>query len=218
MFYFTADFNLSCITNSLNDMMKIKTLLILALMLITIGCQKTPTINQAMEQMGREKMKKIEKEGFPRFQKQIINNLKYPESYEAISTDMSIVTSNMILHNSRMFVTLRDLERTTRNYKEEFGNDTTSQEARNELEAIHFLTEEALEKASIISNSPIDFEGIEVYHQFYANDRPNHKAKKGYHIIFHKDNRTTLLCDHDEFLRIKAFAKELLKDTPYGID
>lgn len=218
MFYFTADFNLSCITNSLNDMMKIKTLLILALMLITIGCQKTPTINQAMEQMGREKMKKIEKEGFPRFQKQIINNLKYPESYEAISTDMSIVTSNMILYNSRMFVTLRDLERTTRNYKEEFGNDTTSQEARNELEAIHFLTEEALERASIISNSPIDFEGIEVYHQFYANDRPNHKAKKGYHIIFHKDNRTTLLCDHDEFLRIKAFAKELLKDTPYGID
>lgn len=218
MFYFTADFNLSCITNSLNDMMKIKTLLILALMLITIGCQKTPTINQAMKQMGREKMKKIEKEGFPRFQKQIINNLKYPESYEAISTDMSIVTSNMILYNSRMFVTLRDLERTTRNYKEEFGNDTTSQEARNELEAIHFLTEEALERASIISNSPIDFEGIEVYHQFYANDRPNHKAKKGYHIIFHKDNRTTLLCDHDEFLRIKAFAKELLKDTPYGID
>ena len=198
--------------------MKIKTLLILALMLITIGCQKTPTINQAMEQMGREKMKKIEKEGFPRFQKQIINNLKYPESYEAISTDMSIVTSNMILYNSRMFVTLRDLERTTRNYKEEFGNDSTSQEARNELEAIHFLTEEVLEKANTISNSPIDFEGIEVYHQFYANDRPNHKAKKGYHIIFHKDNRTTLLCDHDEFLRIKAFAKELLKDTPYGID
>ena len=197
-------------------MMKIKTLLILALMLITISCRQTPTINQAIEQVGREKMKKIEKEGFPRFQKQIINNLKYPESYEAISTDMSIVTSNMIMYDSDLFVTLRDLERTIRNFKEEFGNDSTSQEARKELEAIHFLTEEALKKANIISNSPIDFEGIEVYHQFYANDRPNHKAKKGYHIIFHKDDRTTLLCDHDEFLRIKAFARELLKDTPYS--
>ena len=195
-------------------MMKIKTLLIFALMLITIGCRQTPTINQAIEQVGREKMKKIEKEGFPRFQKQIINN--YPESYEAISTDMSIVTSNMIMYDSDLFVTLRDLERTIRNFKEEFGNDSTSQEARNELEAIHFLTEEALKKANIIRNSPIDFEGIEVYHQFYANDRPNHKAKKGYHIIFHKDDRTTLLCDHDEFLRIKAFARELLKDTPYS--
>ena len=197
-------------------MMKIKTLLILALTLLTIGCRQTPTIDQAMEQVGREKMKKIEKEGFPRFQKQIINNLKYPESYEAISTDMSIVTSKMIMYDSDLFVTLRDLERTTRNFKEEFGNDTTSQEARNELEAIHFLTEEVLEKASIINSSPIDFEGIEVYHQFYANDRPNHKSKKGYHIIFHKDNTTTLLCDHEEFLRIKAFAKELLKDTPYS--
>lgn len=197
-------------------MMKIKTLLILALMLITMGCRQTPTINQAMEQVGREKMKKIEKEDFPRFQKQIINNLKYPESYEAISTDMSIVRSDMVLYNSGMFVTLRDLERTTRNFKEEFGNDSTSQEARNELEAIHFLTEEVLEKANTISNSPIDFEGIEVYHQFYANDRPNHKSKKGYHIIFHKDNTTTLLCDHEEFLRIKEFAKELLKDTPYS--
>ena len=129
---------------------------------------------------------------------------------------MSIVRSDMIMYDSGLFVTLRDLERTTRNFKEEFGNDTTSQEARNELEAIHFLTEEVLEKASIINSSPIDFEGIEVYHQFYANDRPNHKSKKGYHIIFHKDNTTTLLCDHEEFLRIKAFAKELLKDTPYS--
>ena len=81
-------------------MMKIKTLLILALMLLTIGCRQTPTIDQAMEQVGREKMKKIEKEDFPRFQKQIINNLKYPESYEAISTDMSIVRSDMVLYNS----------------------------------------------------------------------------------------------------------------------
>lgn len=196
--------------------MKIKTLLILVLMLLTIGCQKTPTIDQAMEQVGRKKMKQVEKEGFPRFQKHIINNLKYPESYEAISTDMSIVTSDMIMYDSDLFVTLRDLERTTRNFKEEFGNDSTSQEARSELDAIQFLTEAVFEKANLISNSPIDFEGIEVYHQFYADDRPNHKTKKGYHIIFHKDNRTTLLCDHDEFLKIKAFAKELLKDTPYS--
>ena len=40
-------------------MMKIKTLLILALMLLTMGCRQTPTIDQAMEQVGREKMKKI---------------------------------------------------------------------------------------------------------------------------------------------------------------
>lgn len=196
--------------------MKIKTLLILALMMLTIGCQPTPTVNQAIESVARKKMKFIEKEGFPRFQKQIINNLKYPESYEAISTDMSIVTSDMIIYDSNLFVTLRDLERTTRNFKEEFGNDSTSQEAHNELDVIQTLTDAVYERANLINSSSIDFDGIDVYHQFYADDRPNHKAKKGYHIIFHKDNRTTLLCDHDEFLRIQAFARELLKDTPYS--
>lgn len=194
--------------------MKIKTLLILVLMLMTIGCQP-PTIDQAIEKVGREKMKKIEKEDFPRFQKQIINNLKYPKSYESISTDMSIVTSDMMMYNSELFVTLRDLERTTRNYKEDFGNDTTSQEARAELEVIKTLTDDVYEQVDAINNSPIDFEGIEVYHQFYANDRPNHKSKKGYHIIFHKDKRTTLLCDHDEYVKIKSFAEQLLKDTPH---
>ena len=134
-------------------MMKIKTLLILALMLITISCRQTPTINQAIEQVGREKMKKIEKEGFPRFQKQIINNLKYPESYEAISTDMSIVTSNMIMYDSDLFVTLRDLERTIRNFTEESENDSPSQQPRNQMEAIHFLTEDALTKQQHVRNN-----------------------------------------------------------------
>ena len=67
---------------------------------------------------------------------------------------------------------------------------------------------------TIKKRSP-EFEGIDVYHQFYANDRPDHKVKKGYHIIFHKDDRTTLLCDHDEFLRIKTFTRKLLNEPPF---
>jgi hypothetical protein len=161
-------------------------------------------------------MEQIEKEGLPHIQKMIVNNLKDPESYEPISTDMSIVTSDMIIYDSDAFIALRDLERSIRDFKETYGNDSTSEEARNELHSMQNMEDVVYQRYKITKRLPPEFEGIDVYHQFYANDRPNHKTKKGYHIIFHKDNTTTLLCDHDEFLRIKAFAKELLKDTPYS--
>ena len=195
--------------------MKTKTLLIVMLMLLTIGC-KQQTHQDGIEAMAREKMEYIEKKGFPRIQKQIVNNLKYPESYEPISTDMSIVTCDMIIFNTDAFIDLRNLERDTREFNEKYGNDSTSQEARNALHAMQTMKDNALYICKAVSKRPPEFEGINVYHQFYANDRPGHKAKKGYHIIFHKDNTTTWLCDHDEYLRIKAFAKELLKDTPYS--
>lgn len=195
-------------------MMKIKTLLMVALILLTVGC-KPQTRQQLIEKFGREKMEYIEKEGFTRIQKQIVNNLKNPKSYEPISTDMSIVTSDMVIYDSYAFVALRDLERATRNFNEEFGNDTTSQEARSELDVIQNLKNVLQDRVNYANALPGRFEGIDVYHQFYAEDRPGHKSKKGCHVIFHKDNRITLLCDHDEFLRVKAFATELLKEPPF---
>ena len=191
--------------------MKIKTLLLMALVLLTIGCAR----EQSIEKLGREKMEQIEKEGFPHIQKMIVNNLKDPESYEPISTDMSIVTSDMIIYDSDAFIALRDLERSIRDFKETYGNDSTSQEARNELHSMQAMKDVVFDRFNTIKKRSPEFEGIDVYHQFYANDRPGHKAKKGYHIIFHKDDRTTLLCDHDEFLRIKTFTRELLNEPPF---
>ena len=196
-------------------MMKIKTLLMLALILLTVGC-KPQTRQQRIEKFGREKMDYIEKKGFPKVQKMIVNNLKNPKSYEPISTDMSIVTSDMVIYDSYAFVALRDLERATRNFNEEFGNDTTSQEARSELDAMQNLKDVLLDRVKYANILPGRFEGIDVYHQFYADDKPGHQVKKGYHFIVHKDNNNiTLLSDNDELLRVKAFATEFLKIPPY---
>lgn len=195
-------------------MVKIKTLLMMALMFLAIGCQQL-TREQIIEKQAHEKMKQIEKEGLQRIQQQIVNNLKYPESYESISTDMTIVTSDMVIYDSHAFVALRDLDRAMKNFNELYGNDSTSQEARNELYAMKTMRGIVRDRAHVLGNRPVEFEGIDVYHQFYANDRPGHKAKKGYHYIFHKGNRTTLLCDDEEFQRVKTFARQMLKDAPY---
>ena len=196
-------------------MMKVKTLLLMALVLLTIGCKEQDR-GQRIENLAQKKMEHIEKEGFQHIQKMIVNNLKEPESYEPISTDMSVVTTDMIIYDSDAFIALRGLERATREFNETYGNDSTSQEARAELHVMQAMKDVVFDRFKVIRKLPVEFEGIDVYHQFYANDRPNHKTKKGYHIIFHKDDRTTLLSDHDEFLRIQTFARELLKDTPYS--
>ena len=62
---------------------------------------------------------------------------------------------------------------------------------------------------------PVELVGIDAYHQFYAEDQPGHQVKKGYHFIVYRDNRITLLCDHDEYQQVVTFARQLLKASPY---
>ncbi len=192
-------------------MMKMKTLLIFALMFLTIGCTQQSR-EEIAEKIGRAKIKKIEKNVNARIEKMVKGMLKYPESYQPISTEMSIVTNNMILYDSDAFVALRDLNNTIEDFNENYANDTTSQEARQELGAIQAMSEVVVGVANKIENRPVEFEAIDAYHQFYAEDRPGHQVKKGYHFVIHKDNRITLLCDHDEFLRIEAFTRELFNE------
>lgn len=140
--------------------------------------------------------------------------LIYPESYQPINTDMGIVTNNMIIYDSDAFLALHDLKNAIDDFDKNYGNDTTSQAARQELETIQAMTDVVVDVANKIENRPVEFEAIDAYHQFYAEDRPGHQVKKGYHFILHKDNRITLLCEHEELLRISAFTKELFGAPP----
>jgi len=194
-------------------MMKMKTLLIFALMFMTIGCTQQSR-EEIVEKIGRAKIKKIEKNVNARIEKMVKGMLKYPESYQPINTEMSIVTNDMIIYDSDAFIALRDLNNTIENFNENYANDTTSQAARQELEAIQAMSGVLLDKMITINNRPVEFEAIGAYHQFYAEDRPGHQVKKGYHFVIHKDNRITLLCDHDEFLSVVAFTKKLFGEPP----
>lgn len=194
-------------------MMKMKTLLIFALMFMTIGCTQQSR-EEIVEKIGRAKIKKIEKNVNARIEKMVKGMLKYPESYQPINTEMSIVTNNMIIYDSDAFIALRDLNNTIENFNENYADDTTSQAARQELEAIQAMSGVLLDKMITINNRPVEFEAIGAYHQFYAEDRPGHQVKKGYHFVIHKDNRITLLCDHDEFLSVVAFTKKLFGEPP----
>ncbi len=194
-------------------MMKMKKLLIFALMFMTIGCTQQSR-EEIVEKIGRAKIKKIEKNVNARIEKMVKGMLKYPESYQPINTEMSIVTNNMIIYDSDAFIALRDLNNTIENFNENYANDTTTQAARQELEAIQAMSGVLLDKMITINNRPVEFEAIGAYHQFYAEDRPGHQVKKGYHFVIHKDNRITLLCDHDEFLSVVAFTKKLFGEPP----
>ena len=195
-------------------MMKMKTFLMMALlMLVTIGC--TPQSREEIaEKIGHAKINKIEKKVNARIEKMVKGLLKYPESYQPINTDLGIVTNNMIIYDSDAFIALRDLKNAIDNFNENYANDTTSQAARQELEAIKAMSDVLLDVANKIENRPVEFEAIDAYHQFYAEDRPGHQVKKGYHFIIHKDNRITLLCDHEELLRVSAFTEELFGEPP----
>ena len=190
-----------------------KTLLIFALMFLTIGCTQQSR-EEIVEKIGRAKIKKIEKNVNARIEKMVKGMLKYPESYQPINTEMSIVTNNMIIYDSDAFIALRDLNNTIEDFNENYAEDTTSQAARQELEAIQAMSGVLLDKMITFNNRPVEFEAIGAYHQFYAEDRPGHQVKKGYHFVIHKDNRITLLCDHDEFLSVVAFTKKLFGEPP----
>jgi len=193
--------------------MKMKTFLIMALMLLTMGCTLQSREDIA-EKIGRAMIKKTEKSVNARIEKMVKGMLIYPESYQPINTDMGIVTNNMIIYDSDAFLALHDLKNAIDDFDKNYGNDTTSQAARQELETIQAMTDVVVDVANKIENRPVEFEAIDAYHQFYAEDRPGHQVKKGYHFILHKDNRITLLCEHEELLRISAFTKELFGAPP----
>lgn len=194
-------------------MMKMKTFLIMALMLLTMGCTLQSREDIA-EKIGRAMIKKTEKSVNARIEKMVKGMLIYPESYQPINTDMGIVTNNMIIYDSDAFLALHDLKNAIDDFDKNYGNDTTSQAAHQELETIQAMTDVVVDVANKIENRPVEFEAIDAYHQFYAEDRPGHQVKKGYHFILHKDNRITLLCEHEELLRISAFTKELFGAPP----
>jgi len=195
-------------------MKKTMTLLMMGLMLLTVGC-KRQTPEQIAVIIGRAQMKKIEKDINSRIQDMVVPKLKFPDSYQPISTDMSIVTSDMVIYDSQAFLALRDLNNTIKDFNENYANDTTSQEARQELDAIQAMADVLLDKINTFSSRPVEFEAIDAYHQFYAEDRPGHQVKKGYHFVIHKNNSITLLCDHDEFQQVKAFTRQLLNEPPF---
>ena len=187
----------------------------MVLMLLTTGCQKR-TPEQVAEIVGRAKINSVGKDVELRVQEITKSKLIHPESYQPISTDMSVVTSNMILYDSDAFVALRDLNRALEDFHKEYGNDTTSLGAREELKVMQAMVGVVYDRISAITKRPVRFEAIDAYHQFYVNDSHNHKVKKGYHFVIHKDNLITLLCDDDELSRVQAFAKRLLDFPPYN--
>lgn len=196
-------------------MNKIKTLLILTLMLLAIGCkQQTP--KQNIEKLGQEKMKALEKDGLSRIQKMIVDMLKYPESYQPISTDMSVVTNKMLIYDSDTFIALRDLNYAIKDFNEQYGNDNIPQSALQELEIIQNTGDLVRDKINVINNLPTEFEGIAVYHQFYANDHPNNVAKKGYHFVVHKNDKITLLCNHDDFSQVQTLIEQWFNYPSYS--
>ena len=194
--------------------MKTKFFLVLALMLLTVAC-KQYTREEVLEMVEQAQMKKVEKKVDSRIRKMVLDKLKYPESYQPISTDMSIVTSNMLIYDSQAFIALRDLNRAIENFHEEYGNDSTSQAARSELSAIQSIEAVVRDRDRVVGSRPVELVGIDAYHQFYAEDKPGHQVKKGYHFIVYNDNHITLLCDHDEYQQVVTFARQLLKASPY---
>ena len=196
-------------------MMKNLTYLMMVLMLLATGCKQQSREEILIELQGRKMMKKVEKDGFDRIKKFLENNLEYPESYQPIDTEYGIVTNHMILYDSDAFLALQDLNKVLENFHQNYGDDSTSEGALKELSVMRAMADVIRDKINEIDKRPLQFEGIDVYHQFYVNDLNNHQVKKGYHFIFHKDKRMTLHSTHDNFLKVQAFAKQLLNEAPY---
>lgn len=180
----------------------------LALVLMC-GC-KPQTPEQIAEKQGQLMRAKIENKIDELIKNTLEGTLEHPESYQPISTDLSYVMNNMVIYNSKTFVALRDLDYNIEDFHKKYGKKTHSLEAQKELETLKdrmgTLTDSLLE----IQKSPMEFEAIHAFHQFYSKDKLNRKLKRGYHFIIHKDNRITLLCDQEQLERVQAFAEKLL--------
>ena len=197
-------------------MMKTLTYLMIAMMLLAVGC-KEQTPEEIAEKQGRAMIKKHKQDIDVRIRELLLSRLEHPESYQPISTDLSIVTNNMIIYNTDAFHSLRDLNRSLKYYPEEYSNDSTSHDAITERNTMKAMVGVVCDKINAAGKRPVEYEGINAYHQFYVKDQHDSIVKKEYHFILHKDNRITLLSNHDEFVRVLTLLKQMINYPPYRI-
>lgn len=197
-------------------MKKTKTLLMLMLMVLAIGCVQK-TAEEKIEELGKEKMKALEQDDFSGIKKMVVGMLRYPESYKPISTDMEIVSNKMLIYDSRSFVALRNLHYAINHFNKKYGgNDSIPDSALAELNEIHTLGKLVQCKINELNDRPLQYEGIDVYLQFYAKDYYKNKVKTGYHFVVHEDDKITLLCNHDDFLHVQTLIKQWFDYTSYS--
>ena len=154
-------------------------------------------------------MKALKKDGYSDIREMIVNNLRYPESYKPISTDMSVVTTKMLIYDSKAFVALRDLHYAIKSFNKQYGgNDTLPKEALRELVIIENMGAVVHDRINAINDSTLEFEGIDVYHQFYADEEPNVMLRTGYHFVVHNNGKLTLLCNHEDFVLVQKLIKK----------
>lgn len=182
--------------------------IIVALLLFTACKPQSP--EEVAEKQGLAMKAKVEKNVDERIKKVLDEMLEHPDSYQPISTDMSLVMNNMVVYDSEAFVALRDLDHDIENFHKQYSKDSKSQQARNDLDSLKVRLQSVCDTLQAIQKRPVAFEAIDAFHQFYAKDKLNRKLKRGYHFIVHKDNRMTLLCDQEQMERVKAFAEKLL--------
>lgn len=188
-----------------------KYFLIIMVFVLMCGCKQLSP-EQIAEKQGLEMKVKVEKNVDEHIKKVLDGLLEHPDSYQPISTDLSLVMNNMVEYDSEAFVALRDLDHSIENFHKQQGNNTKSPQAQKEIENLKARVTGLSDTLQTIQKRPIAFEAIDAYHQFYAKDKLNRKLKRGYHFIIHKDNRITLLCDQEQMDRVKAFAKKLLAE------
>lgn len=178
--------------------------------LVLMCACKPQTREQIAQKMGDAMKQQVEKSANDRIKKMLQGILENPDTYRAISTDMSYVMNNMIIYDSEAFTALRDLDRSIQDFRKTYGNDTTSQAARNEREAMQSMVGVVVDKINQIKQRPVEFEGIDAFHKFSVEDKHKRRIERGYHFVIHKNNRITLLCDHEELQRVQAFTEQLL--------
>ena len=191
--------------------MKLSAYIMLGLMLLTVGCKQL-TVKEFVEKQGHEMMARVEKDADRRIESFLKDTLSltYPESYEPLSTDLSIVTNYMLIYDTKAFVALRDLSYALESFHEEHGdNDSITQEIQDELNVMRSMADVVCDRIHEIIKRPLKLRAIAAYHQFNVNDNDNQKVRKGYHFIFYKNNKITLLCNNDDFLRVEEFIKQL---------
>ena len=104
--------------------MKLSAYIMLGLMLLTVGCKQL-TVKEFVEKQGHEMMARVEKDADRRIESFLKDTLSltYPESYEPLSTDLSIVTNYMLIYDTKAFVALRDLSYALESFHEEHGDN-----------------------------------------------------------------------------------------------
>ena len=202
-------------------MKSVKILFILVAIAGMVACTGGMSKEQLFERAAEKLQSQVEKGINERIKRFMDNNLEVPGSYEPVETRFMPLSSNMLLANTNMYQTVRQLRRSCERYRyyRHRASEVPAEKAECAEAALRVFETEIdpnlkvlADQTKMIRRSAPEFAGLRVEHTCKVTSKRGKELTRSFTFIIRPDESIALLDETDTARQVELFLDSLARD------